>query len=134
MKTNILKQFFVLTILACVSGEVSAQTKLTGKTFISEAGATCRDGIGMIYTYRILDFKNDSVIVSYRVVESVIPEKIGMYEHMYDNLKKIFKWNVNKNILTIENCKEFNKMTIQESTLISQDGEMKPIIFEEETK
>lgn len=132
MRTNIIKLFSVLTFLTCFFTKVGAQTKLTGKTYVAEVGATCKDGVGMIWTYRILDFKKDSVVVSYRVKENIIPERKGMYEHMYDNLKKTYKWKNNNKIVSIENCKEFSKLTIQKSKLIGQDSEMKPIVFEEE--
>ncbi len=130
MRTIILKLFFVLIAFACVSLKENAQTTLIGKRYIAQVGETCKDGIGMLYTYRILDFKKDSVVIYYKVIAEVIPERKAMYEHMYDNLKKPYKWKVKKGILIIDNCKEFNKMTIQKSTLIGQN-----LVFnQEETK
>lgn len=129
MRHIILKLFFVLIAFTCVSIKVNAQTTLIGKRYITEAGETCKDGIGMLYTYRILDFKKDSVVIYYKVIADVISERKSMYEHMYDNLKKTYKWKVKKDVLIIDQCKEFSKMTIQKSTLISQN-----LIFNEETK
>lgn len=122
----------MLIALTCISLKANAQASPMGKRYIAEVGATCKDGIGMLYTYRILDFKKDSVVISYKVLAEVIPERKEMYEHMYDNLEKTYKWKVKKGILIIDNCNEFNKMTIQKSTLINKNIEMKPLVFKQE--
>ncbi|MDN3693892.1 hypothetical protein QWZ06_17175 [Chryseobacterium tructae] len=111
------------------------QTKLEGKTYVAEIGATCKDGIGMIYTSRILKFDKNTVTSSYKVVASVSKERKNTYEQMYDNLTKVYKWKIEKNVLIFENCKEFGTLKIQNSKIIGYDNDwMKAIEFKEQTK
>jgi hypothetical protein len=134
-----MKKAFTLIFLTFWLISCNGQTKLAGKTYVAEIGATCKDmtdGGCMIFTYRILEFKQDSVTISYRVKASCTPkERENGYEHMYDNLTKIYKWKINKDILIIENCKEFGKLKIQKSKLIGQDDDwMTAIEFIKQTK
>ncbi|WP_160136954.1 hypothetical protein [Chryseobacterium sp. c4a] len=111
------------------------QTKLEGKTYIAELPATCKDGIGMIYTSRILTFDKNTVTSSYKVVASVSKERKNTYEHMYDNLTKVYKWKIEKNVLIFENCKEYGMLKIQNSKIIGYDNDwMTAIEFKEQTK
>jgi hypothetical protein len=122
--------FLSFSFISC-----NGQTKLSGKTYVAEVGATCKDGVGMIWTYQILEFKKDSVTVSYRVNASVASDRKEMYEHMYDYLKKTYKWKRSKNILTIENYPEISKLTIQKSKIIARYNErMENVIFTEEVE
>ena len=120
-------------IISCQNTD--AQTKITGKTYIAEIEATCKDGIGMIYKYRILKFDKNTVTISYKVFASVAPERKKGYEGMYDYLTKTYQWKVEKDILLIENCKEFSKMKIYKSKIIGYDNDWnQPIEFVEQTK
>ena len=133
MKKNLFLLTIFVLIIACQNTD--AQTKLIGKTYIAEIGATCKDGIGMIYKYRILKFDKNTVTSSYKVVASVAPERRKGYESMYDDLTKTYQWKTEKDILLIENCKEFSKMKIQKSRIIGYDNDWKQAIeFVEQTK
>lgn len=129
-----MKKILALIILSFWLINCNGQTKLAGKTFVAEVGATCKDmtdGGCMILTYRILEFKQDSVTISYRVKASCTPkERENGYEQMSDNLKKTYRWKIRKNILVIENCSEISQLTVQKSKIIGRDNEqMKNIIF-----
>jgi len=120
-------------IIACQNS--NAQRKLIGKTYVAEIGATCKDGIGMIYKYRILKFDKNTVTSSYKVVASVSPELKKRYEQMYDDLTKTYNWKIEKDVLLIKNCNEFSKMTIQKSRIVGYDNDWKQSIeFAEQTK
>jgi hypothetical protein len=122
--------FFSFSFIIC-----NGQTKLSGKTYVAEVGATCKYGVGMIWTYQILEFKKDSVTVSYRVNASVASDRKEMYEHMYDHLKKTYKWKRSKNKLIIENYPEISKLTVQKSKIIGRDNiRMENMIFTEEVE
>jgi hypothetical protein len=130
MKKNFILIFLFFWLISC-----NGQTKLAGKTYVAEIGATCKDGIGMIYTSRILKFDKNTVTSSYKVIASVSPELKAGYEHMYDDLTKTYKWKINKDIIIIENCKELGNLKIQKSKLIGQDNDsMTAIEFIEQTK
>jgi len=133
MKKYIFLLIVFTMIIACQNS--NAQTKLIGKTYVAEIGATCKDGIGMIYKYRILKFDKNTVTSSYKVFASVSPELKKGYEQMYDDLTKTYNWKIEKNALLIENCNEFSKMTIQKSRIVGYDNDWKQSIeFTEQTK
>lgn len=102
-----------------------AQTKLAGKIYVAKIGETCKDGIGMIYTSRILKFDSNLVTSFYKVSASVSPELKEGYEHMYDHLIKTYKWETSNDVLIIENCKEFGILKIQKSKIIGLDNDWK---------
>ena len=118
MKTFFIKLFFALAFLNSFANNLEAQTKLTGKTFKAQTGQLCKDGLGTIYTYCLLDFKKDSVTISHSAIADVVPEKKDMYEHAYDNLAQVYKWKVHKNLLSIIGCKEYNQLTMKNSQLV----------------
>ena len=121
-------------LLCCAVTSCTAQTKPTGKTYTAEVAATCKDGVGMIWIYCVLEFTKDSVTISYRVEESVIEARKGTYVHMYDHLKKTCRWKSTDNRLTIEHCNEFRNWKLQESTITAENSEKKQIVFTEEKK
>ena len=130
-----MKKILTLLILTFWFINCNGQTKLSGKTYVAAIGATCKDGIGMIYTSRILKFDKNTVTSSYKVTASVSPELKDGYEHMYDDLTKTYKWKINKNVLIIENCKELGELKIQKSKIIGRDNDgMTAIEFIEQTK
>jgi hypothetical protein len=124
---NIYK-FFIFIFLSFSNISCSGQNKLEGNTYIAEIRATCKDGIGMIYTSRILKFDKDIVTSSYKVVASVSPEFKDGYEHMYDSLTKVYKWKIEKDVLILENCKEFGGLKIHNSKIIGYDNDWQDVI------
>lgn len=130
-----MKQVFAIIFSSFLFINGYAQ-KLANKTYIAEMGATCKDmtdGGCMIYTYRILEFKKDSVTVSYRVkANCTSKDRENGYEQMYDNLKKTYRWKSYKNILTLENFSEISNFTVDKSKIIGRDNErMRTILFTE---
>src|SRR5687768_17354951 len=118
MKTFFIKLFFALAFLNSFANDLKAQTKLTNKTFKAQTGQLCKDGLGTIYTYCLLNFKKDSVIVSHSVIADVLPEKKDRYEDAYDNSAQVYKWKVQKNLLSIIGCKEYSQLTMKNSQLV----------------
>ena len=105
-----------------------------GKTYSAKIGETCKsmDGGGcMIYTFRILNFKKDSVVVSYRVkADCTSKEKEKGYENMYNDLTRTYKWTVNDKIIHIAGLDDYGALSIQDSKLIGKNK----IEFMEESK
>jgi hypothetical protein len=125
---------FVLSMLG-----LKVQNDLTGKNFKALVGETCKDmtdGGCMIYTYRILNFKTDSVVVSYQVMAYCSPkERENNYSNIYDNFIKTYSWSVNSDTLTINGLDDYGKLTIQNSKLVGEDKLTKRYIeFNEEHK
>ncbi len=122
-------KYFLILFLNCVS----LQKDLSGKIYKALIAEDCKempDGGCMIYTYRILNFKKDSVIVSSRVIAKCTPKEIKYNYSMNDNPVKTFRWNRKNDTITIEGFNEYGKLIFQNSKLI---GENK-IVFEEEIK
>jgi hypothetical protein len=122
---NWIKKISTLIFISFCFTSSYAQTKLAGKIYIAEVGETCKDGIGMIYTSRILKFDSNLVTSYYKVYASVSPELKEGYEHMYDHLIKTYKWEIRNDILVFENCKEFGILKIQKSKIIGLDNDWK---------
>ncbi|MES2592819.1 MAG: hypothetical protein V4608_13125 [Bacteroidota bacterium] len=112
----------LLLIFHMIDGKT--QNDIIGKTFKAKEGATCKefnDGGCMIYTYLLLNFNKDSVVVSYKVVANCSPkEREYGYTHMYDRLTKTYKWTMSNNIVDIEGFIEHGKLTLTDSKLISK--------------
>lgn len=123
-----MKKILTIIILPFCFISCNGQTKLAGKTYVAKIGATCKDGIGMIYTSRILKFDKNTVTSFYKVTASVSPDLKEGYEHMYDHLTKTYKWKMKKGVLIFENCKEFGVLNIQNSKIIGQDNDWKTAI------
>ena len=56
----------ILPLLVCF--KISAQDKLVGKTYETQVSASCNDMVGMDYTYCVLKFEKDSVLVDRKSV------------------------------------------------------------------
>ena len=132
MKTYIIKLIFALAFLTSFANDLKAQTKLTNKTFKAQTGELCKDQLGTIYTYCLLDFKKDSVTVSQSVIADVPPEKKAMYEDAYDNSAKVYKWKIHNNLLSIIDCKEYSQLTMKNLQLVYHSTRAGDIIFTEE--
>ena len=87
----------------------------------------------MIYAYRILNFKSDSVDVSYQVEAFCSPnERQNDYIHTHDNLNKTYKLNLNKDTLIIQGLDDCGTLIYQNSTLIGEEKSTKrKIVFSE---
>lgn len=118
------KLLIILIYLQTLIG-VNVQNDPTGKHFKALVSETCKqmkDGGCMIYTYRLLHFKTDSVVVSYQVIASCSPkERENNYKHMYDNLTKTYKWSGNNDTITINGFDDYGKLIIQNSKLLGED-------------
>jgi hypothetical protein len=129
----------LLIILAFVPSllSITNQNNPAGKNFKALLGQSCRemtDGGCMIYTYRILNFKSDSVEVSYQVMAYCSPnERQNNYNHTNDHLIKTYKWSVCKDSLSIHGLDDYGTLIFQNSTLIGEDKSTKrKIVFSEE--
>ena len=95
-----------------------------GKTYSAKIGETCKvmtDGGCMIYTYQILNFKKDSVVVSYRVIaDCTSKEKEKGYENMYNELTKTYKWTLKDKMIHIAGLDDYGTLTIQDLKLIGK--------------
>jgi hypothetical protein len=116
---------------------LTIQNDPTGKNFKALVGQSCRemtDGGCMIYTYRILNFRSDSVEVSYQVKTYCLPnERQNNDNHTHDNLIKTYKWSVCKDSLSIHGLDDYDRLIFQNSTLIGEDKSTKrKIVFSEE--
>jgi hypothetical protein len=131
-----IKLAFFIAFLQPMLG-IHVQNDPTGKKYKSLVGETCKEmtnGGCMIYTYRILHFKTDSVVVSYQVIAQCAPKEIeNNYNHMYDNLSKTYSWTNNNDTLFINGMDDYGKLIIQNSKLIGEDNSSKrKIEFSEE--
>jgi hypothetical protein len=129
----------LLIILAFVPSllSITNQNNPAGKNFKALLGQSCRaltDGGCMIYTYRILNFRSDSVEVSYQVMAYCSPyERQNNYNHTNDHLIKTYKWSVCKDSLSIHGLDDYGTLIFQNSTLIGEDKSTKrKIVFSEE--
>lgn len=130
-----MQKILTIILLSFMFISCNGQVELNGKTYVAKIGETCKDGIGMIYTSRILKFDKSTVTSSYKVIASVSPERKYGYEHMYDSLTKTYKWRIDKGNLIIENGKELEKMKILNTKLIGYDNNWnRQIEFTEQTK
>jgi hypothetical protein len=129
----------LLIILAFVQSMlgINIQNDPTGKNFKALVNESCReltDGGCMVYTYRILNFKTDSVVVSYQVMAYCSPkERENNFSNIYDNFTKTYSWSVSKDTLTINGLDDYGKLFFQNSKLIGGDKSTKrKIEFSEE--
>jgi len=130
-----IKLLIILAFVPSMLG-ITIQNDPTGKNFKALVGQSCRemtDGGCMIYTYRILNFRSDSVKVSYQVVAYCSPEEREInYTNAYDHLIKIYKWSVCKDSLCIHGLDDYGTLIFQNSTLIGEDKSTKrKIVFNE---
>lgn len=133
-----IKLLIILAFVQSMLG-INIQNDPTGKNFKALVNESCRElteGGCMVYTYRILNFKTDSVVVSYQVMAYCSPkERENNYNHMYDNLIKTYKWSANSDTITINGLDDYGKLTIQNSKLVGEDKLTKRYIeFNEEHK
>ena len=116
---------------------IHVQNNPTGKKYKALVGETCKEmsnGGCMIYTYRILHFKTDSILVSYQVIAQCAPKEIeNNYTHMYDNLSKTYSWTAINDTIIINGLDDYGKFIVQNSKLIGEDNSTKrKIEFSEE--
>ena len=131
-----IKLLIILAFVPSMLG-LTIQNDPTGKNFKALIGQSCRemtDGGCMIYTYRILNFKSDSVEVSYQVMAYCSPnERQNNDNHTQDKLTKTYKWSVCKDSLSIHGLDDYGTLIFQNSTLIGEDKSTKrKIVFSEE--
>ena len=131
-----IKLLIILAFVPSMLG-ITTQNDPTGKNFKALVGQSCRemtDGSCMIYTYRILNFRSDSVKVSYQVKTYCLPnERQNNDNHTHDNLIKTYKWSVCKDSLSIHGLDDYDRLIFQNSTLIGEDKSTKrKIVFSEE--
>lgn len=131
----IIYQKLLFIFLFFLNTNCNKDINLNGKTYVAKTGMTCKDGIGMIYTYRVLKFNKKKVTISHRVIASVAANLKDRYEHIYDHLTKTYNWKIDNNLVIIENCNEFGALKIEKSKLIVCDQNSKQEIhFIEEIK
>ena len=120
---------FVLTLLFCF--KLNAQDKLVGRTYKAQVSKSCNDMVGMDYTYCVLKFEKDSVLVTYRM-RIDYPHNEADYNQ---NNRKKYKWSIKKNIITIKNFSDYGKLIYKGNSLIGRKEmnykEYKKLIFEQ---
>ena len=99
----------------------SLENDLNGKTYKALVGETCKymsDGGCMLYTYRLLQFKQDSVWITYHVEANCTPKnKEYLYTRNNSQSPKKFKWETTNDSLTIEGFDEYGNFQIQGTSL-----------------
>lgn len=132
----IIYQKLLFIFLFFLNVNCTKDLKLHSKTYVAKTGTTCKDGIGVIYTYRVLKFNQKTVTISFRVIASVADNLKDRYEHMYDHLTKRYNFKIDDKIVIIENCNDFGKLKIEKSKLLFRDKNSKQEIhfIEEESK
>lgn len=133
-----IKLLTILLFVPSIMG-VNVQNDLTGKSFKALIVESCKEmteGGCMIYTYRILNFKTDSVVVSFQIIANCWPKVIeNNYTHMYDNFIKTYKWSASGDTITINGLDDYGKLTLKNSKLIGEDKlTRRHITFNEEQK
>ena len=131
-----IKLLIILAFVQSILG-INIQNAPTGKNFKALVNESCKeltDGGCMVYTYRILNFKTDSVVVSYQVMAYCSPkERENNFSNIYDNFTKTYSWSVSKDTLTINGLDDYGKLIFQNSKLIGGDKSTKrKIEFSEE--
>lgn len=126
---------FVVFIQSFLS--VNGQNELTGKSYKALVGETCKEmteGGCMIYTYRILNFSLDSVVVSYQTIAHCSPQEMeNSYRNMYDSFTQTYKWTVSRDTLTIYGLEDYGKLMLQHKQITGEDKfTKKAIVFSEE--
>ena len=123
-----IKVLFILALAPLLVQE-NVQNNPTGKNFKALVNESCRemtDGGCMVYTYRILNFKTDSVTVAYQVIAYCSPkERENNYSNMYDNFTKTYSWSVGKDTLTINGLDDYGKLIFHNSKIIGSDKNTK---------
>ena len=117
--TLLIITFFIL--VSFFSMNFNKQSKIIGKTYIANLGETCKDGIGTLHKYRVLQFDKDSVIISHKITAHVNSSELKiLYEHMFDNLTEKHKWEISKGKIIIQKFYEFNNLEIKEKKIITE--------------
>lgn len=123
-----IKVLFILALVPFFEQE-NVQNNPTGKNFKALVNETCKemtDGGCMVYTYRILHFKTDSVTVSYQVIAYCSPkERENNYSNIYENFTKKYSWSVSKDTLTIYGLDDYGKLIFHNSKLYGSDKNTK---------
>lgn len=119
-----IKVLFIL-LLAPFLVQENVENDPTGKNFKALVNESCKemtDGGCMMYTYRILHFKTDSVTVAYQVIAHCSPkERENNYSNIYDNFTKTYSWSVSKDTLTINGLDDYGKLIFRNSKIIGSD-------------
>jgi hypothetical protein len=105
---------------------INGKNKFIGNTYQAKIREACKemiDGGCMLYTFCVLKFEKDSVQVSYRAKANCTPkEREKNYEHIYDNLTKIYKWTLDNDVITIDNFGDYGALTARDSNLFGTRG------------
>ena len=125
------KIYVILTLMLFCSFTVSAQDNILGKTYKAQIGESCRkttEGGCMVYTFRVLEFEKDSVIITYKVKASCEPkERENGLEKMYDRLIEKYKWSITDRIINIQGFNEYGKLSIEAEKLIGHTKSLQHI-------
>lgn len=93
----------------------------TNKKFKGLESASCREltnGGCMVYTYRILDFRADSVVISYEVIPNCTPSELDKnYANLYKDLTSTYAWSLHNDTVTIEGFENYGRLFLYQSTL-----------------
>jgi len=119
-----MKLLTMMSLLFSLVG-IKPQHNLEGKEFKALIGQSCKDmtnGGCMIYTYRILKFKTDSVVVAYQLLAYCSPsEAAHNYTYVHDQSTPNHKWSACNDTITIEGLDDYGTLIWQESKMIGTD-------------
>jgi len=112
---------FSLSIVIMQSSEAGNPASIAGKTYSAEISASCKamsDGMCMLYTYCILDFKKDSVNMYY-ITKASCTNKSKEAGYANNTKEKLvsYKWKMNENTLIIEGFEAFAPFTLKGNRL-----------------
>ena len=105
---------------------------LIGKLFkglVNEACKEMNDGGCMIYTYRLLEFKEDSVIISRQTMASCTPkERERNYNRLTDASPETFHWKIVNDEILIEGFDEYGQLKLEGTELKGVDKNTQRVI------
>ncbi|MFN8166119.1 MAG: hypothetical protein U0X76_08120 [Bacteroidia bacterium] len=105
---------------------------LIGKLFkglVNEACKEMKDGGCMIYTYRLLEFKEDSVIISRQTMASCTPkERERNYNRLTDASPETFHWKIVNDEILIEGFDEYGQLKLEGTELKGVDKNTQRVI------
>lgn len=128
-RLNFFSLLLILQMLSIPSKITTAQESNLNRSYTTLISASCKDGVGMIYTYQDLDFVKDSVKISYRIVESLVDKSHGSYVGMYDHLAHFCRWTLISDTIILDNCTDLTKLILQDESLVDITTTAKPIVY-----
>lgn len=130
----VMKYLFTF-IFAGLLNTALAQSRPSGfyAALISQACKEMTDGGCIISTTCLLDFKGDSVTVTYQYNADCTPKtKEAAYEQLNGRPGTTYRWKTKKNTIVIDGFKDYGALAISDDNLVGkiERNTTVPLVFE----